>query len=190
MSQFVTELDWQQRTALRLSTRQALLELVEKRTPGQNTITRSLQAADLSQYGRRRDDRREIAGRLHTGQVSPCVWKRVTVHRLYNDQGVAIWGYAAYLPDSQIDVIRLGTDVLTLAEYALAELVAIQRRNPERVRRRSGWFDPPPLWGPNDVVSVSVLSDAGIEADEPFALLGTIAEAAGRTVLPDWVNRW
>lgn len=184
MSQLIAELSPDQRTALRVHTRYALLELCS-RTVGHALVGRPLQARDVVGWDYSHLNRATPA-RLHTGPVQPGVWREVARRTLLPNEGIAVWGFAAYRRESLIDVVRLGLgQAMTLSELPTTELAVIERRDPDRVRRRSGWIDPPVCWAPQQVLTVAVLSDQGIPEDEDFGLLGLVVEPSGKTVMPD-----
>lgn len=177
----------EQMTALRMATRHRLQETVG-RVMAQATIIRDLVAGDLLTVW----DPHDSSTRFIVGDLQPARMWRAPCRRLPVNTAVAIWGYASYAAQPQIDVVSLGFDGITLAELSLAEVNAEQLpvftdEQGERVMRygaRVAYFDPAVIIGPGREPFIGLLSQHGV-AREEFNLLGQVCEPVAVRVVPD-----
>jgi hypothetical protein len=177
-----SKIDAAQVTAMRLALRAKLLASVAN-VMGQSTVIRDSAAYDFSGVAAGSQYYARLAVKNTT---TAQTWKNNDLGSVTLAVNQAIGAYGLTLLGSipLLDGIAFSLGgVVTMAQFWVAPILGDQTSS-------TGYFNPPVVWGPQQVIQINVLSEVAITGGtaEPYAILGYTAEPAGKTVQADQTN--
>jgi hypothetical protein len=176
-----SKIDAAQTTAMRLALR-AKGQAAVGMTMGQTIVTRDLAAYDISgaaaaaaRYARLSNATALVA---RTWLVNDLGFRTVPINT-----AIGIFGFIPLQAAPVLDAIAFTLGgVVTLAQFWLAPLYADEYS-------ALGYFDPPILYGPQQLIGINLLAESAIAVGaESYALFGYVFEPTGNTVQPDQSN--